>query len=145
MPGNTVDQLRVVVVFEDGTVQNDIWTLTADKDCLAHLQEVVGGLVDCVGLSPAADLWVNDEGLYLCGPNPVATVLAHVMAGRDLAQPLFGPAVFTGSADEEGATLGLTEDEAKALTTSAEWFSATESDVLAEITAVGQRMTGRLR
>lgn len=113
MTAATVDQLRVVVVFEDGTVHNDIWTLNADKDCLAHLQEVVRGLVDCVQLSATADLWVNNEGLLLCAPNPVATVLAHVMAGRDLTQPLFGPAVFTGGADAKGATLGLTQDAAQ--------------------------------
>lgn len=134
-----------VVVFEDGTVQNDTWTLTANKPSLAHLQEVVGGLVDCVGLTPTADLWVNDEGLYLCKPNPLATVLAHVVANRDLAQSLFGPAVFTGGADEEGATLGLTEDAAQALTASAEWITAAEADTLAEITLIGQRMTDRVR
>jgi len=119
--------------------------LTADKDCLAHLQEVVGGLVDCVGLTPTADLWVNDEGLYLCEPNPVASVLAHVMADRDLAQPLFGPAVFTGGVDEDGGTLGLSEEAAQGLRAQVEWLTATEASTLAEVTEIGQRMAGRLR
>jgi hypothetical protein len=145
MNETTVDQLRVVVVFEDGNVQDDLWTLTADKDCLAHLQEVVGGLVDCVGLTPTADLWVNDEGLYLCGPNPVATVLAHVLANRDLAQPLFGPAVFTGGVDEEGTTLGLTADAAQVLTAQAAWIKDAEADTLTEIALIGQRITAQVR
>ncbi len=142
---DAITQLRVVVVFEDGTVYDDTWTLTADKDCLAHLQEVVGGLVDCVGLTPTADLWVNDEGLYLCEPNPVASVLAHVMADRDLAQPLFGPAVFTGGVDEDGGTLGLSEEAAQGLRAQVEWLTATEASTLAEVTEIGQRMAGRLR
>lgn len=145
MTETTVDQLRVVVVFEDGTVQHDVWTLTADKDCLAHLQEVVGGLVDCVGLTPTTDLWVNDEGLYLCVPNPVATVLAHVLAARDLAQPLFGPAVFTGGVDGQGTTLGMTEDAAQVLADQAAWIKDAEADTLAEVALIGQRITAQVR
>jgi len=145
MTETTVDQLRVVVVFEDGTVQHDLWTLTADKDCLAHLQEVVGGLVDCVGLTPTADLWVNDEGLYLCEPNPVASVLAHVIANRDLRQPLFGPAVFTGGVDEDGATLGLSEQAAQGLRAQVDWLTVVEASTLAEVTEIGRSMSAHLR
>lgn len=141
----TVEQLRVVVVFENGALRHDTWTLTPGKGCLAHLQEVVGGLVDCVALSPTVDLWVNDEGLYRCAPNPMATVLAHVMADRDPAAPLFGPAVFTGGVDAHGETMGLTEDAAHTVTGWAAWLAATEADTLAEIALIGQRISDRVR
>lgn len=141
----TVEQLRVVVVFEDGTLRHDTWTLTPGRDCLTHLQEAVGGIVDCVGLSPTVDLWVHDEGLYRCAPNPMATALAHALAERDLTTPLFGPAVFTGGVDSTGETLGLTETTAHTLTGWVAWLTATESDTLAEIGDTGRRISEQVR
>lgn len=32
---------------------------------LSAMQDIVGGLVDCVGLTDGLDLWCNDEGIIL--------------------------------------------------------------------------------
>ena len=90
-------------------------------------------------------MWVNDEGLFLCEPNPLATMLAAGFADRDLAQPFFGPAVFTGSCDEAGSTLGLTAAQLAEVTRQAEWLREHTVDTLAEIAAIGQRITARIR
>ena len=113
--GRTV---AVVVVDPDGSSRQERWTTAADGGLLEQLQRAVGGLVDVVALSEHVDLWVNDEGLYLCEPNPVATLLA-VAYGRT-RQPYFGPAVFTGGADSNGATLSLQPELAAQLSAAAE-------------------------
>lgn len=96
--------LDVLIVEPDGTVREDTWTAAADGGVLEPLQRTVGGLVDVVALTDDVDLWVNDEGIYLCEPNPIVTLLAIALGHR---APFYGPAVFTGGADREGHTLGL--------------------------------------
>lgn len=145
MTATATNQLRVVVVGEDGVAHPALWTLDAGQGCLSHLQEAVEGLVDCVSLAPHVDLWVNDEGLYRCEPNPVVTVMAHALSGRDLSQPLFGPAVFTGGVDDEGETLGLSEDQQQTLVAAAEFMAAVEADTVAEVAAIGRRIADRVR
>lgn len=140
-----INELRVVVVGVDGIARPDLWVLDAGHDCLSHLQEAVEGLVDCVALAPHVDLWVNDEGLYRCEPNPVVTVMAHALSGRDLSQPLFGPAVFTGGVDDEGETLGLSEERQQTLVAAAEFMAAVEADTVAEVAAIGRRIADRVR
>ncbi len=76
MSSASIDQLGVVVVEVDGAVRADTWAITAEKDTLGYLQDAVGGLIDVVGLTESVDMWVNDEGLFLCEPNPLATMLA---------------------------------------------------------------------
>lgn len=109
--GRSVDVLLVGV---DGAAHRRRWTTDAHGGLLAQLQGAVGGLVDVVALADNLDVWVNDEGLYLCEPNPVATLLALAL-GRDA--PLFGPAVFTGGADQQGDTVGLDPGTCEQLTT----------------------------
>lgn len=94
----------VLVVDTDGAARRERWTTGPDGSLLAQLQTAVGGLVDVVALADNLDLWVNDEGLYLCEPNPVATLLTLAL-GRNA--PVYGPGVFTGGADPDGSTRGL--------------------------------------
>lgn len=71
---------------------------------LAALQRLVGGYVDVVRLDDGLDLWVNDEGLLQGLPvNVVATALAQT--------PLVGAAVIARS-DQDGETLGVTDEDA---------------------------------
>ncbi len=70
---------------------------------------------------------------------------ADPLADRDLAQPFFGPAVFTGSCDEAGTTLGLTVAQLAEVLRQAEWLREYTADTLAEIAAIGQGIAARIR
>lgn len=94
----------VLIVETDGTSHPQSWTPTADGGLLNQLQAAVDGLVNVVALTSRLDMWVHDEGLYVCEPNPVATLLA---LAHDRPIPCYGTAVFTGGADAHGDTLGL--------------------------------------
>ena len=111
----------VLVVDPDGAAHRERWTAGPDGSLLAQLQTAVGGLVDVVALADHLDLWVNDEGLYLCEPNPVATLLTLAL-GRNA--PVYGPAVFTGGADPDGSTRGLHARTCAQLMTAAELATA---------------------
>ena len=59
-------------------------------------------------------MWVNDEGIVKGMPmNIVATSIARGFGFTH--QAYFGPVVFTGGGDEEGETLGLSEQHVEAL------------------------------
>lgn len=103
-PVDTPRSIDVLIVETDGTSRLQSWTPTADGGLLDQLQGAVGGLVDVVALTDQLDMWVHDEGLYVCEPNPVATLLALAHGRRS---PFYGPAVFTGGADASGDTCGL--------------------------------------
>ena len=96
--------LSALLVREDGS--HEAIRLPGEGSArVAELQRLVGGFFDCVGLDPHTDMWVHDEGLFVCQPNPVASRLAAAH-GFDL-QPYYGPAVFTGGVDAQGDTLAL--------------------------------------
>lgn len=104
---------RAVTIDIDGDAKAVQWDPTT-SDTLRHLQQAVGGLVDAVTLHESVTMWVNDEGVLRGMPiNLVASSLA-----RDLGtthQPYFGPIIFTGGCDDEGETLGLSEQHVEAL------------------------------
>ncbi len=108
-------KLNVVIVGVDGTPHQETWTSTTSRDTLAWLQDTVGGLVDVVALTDTIDMWLNDEGIYQCEPNPAATLLAADLSGHGVHQMFYGPAVFTGGCDEDGTTLGLSAPAAAAV------------------------------
>jgi hypothetical protein len=70
------------------------------------LQEAVVGLGRCGGAG-CGDGYVGQGrgGLHRCG-DPVASAVAAHVRMQEL-QPFYGAAVFTGSPDEEGDTIGL--------------------------------------
>jgi hypothetical protein len=74
------------------------------------LSAAVGGWIECVGLSPDADMWVNEEGkLDKLPQNPIGTALwADKYGYSDI---IVGNIIITGGVDEEGDTVGLTEEQ----------------------------------
>ncbi|MCT2591136.1 DUF3846 domain-containing protein [Streptomyces sp. N2-109] len=71
--------------------------------------------VDLVALTSHLDMWVDDEFLYNYPDeiNPFATLLARRYGFTH--QPYHGPVLLTGGADQDGETLPLTLDRARAL------------------------------
>lgn len=110
-------QFRAVTIDVEGRAQAVEWGTSGGT--LRHLQTAVGGDVDVVPLHELVDMWVNDNGITEGQPvNVVATRIARGFGGT--VQPYFGPVVFTGGADAEGATLPLTEEAAGVLVRLAE-------------------------
>ncbi|MBO1332550.1 DUF3846 domain-containing protein [Streptomyces sp. VRA16 Mangrove soil] len=67
--------------------------------------------IDAAQITERLTLWVDDEGMLNDSPaNPCATRLYALH--RPAHQTYYGHALFTGGADAEGNTLGLTTDEA---------------------------------
>lgn len=101
-----MNPFRVVTISVDGDVQEQVWDALGSEQVSAHLHDAVGGWFDCVSLSPGLDMWVNDDGIALRLPiNAVATGVAQRFGL--VHQPYWGPAVFTGGADESGASRPL--------------------------------------
>jgi len=71
--------------------------------------------VDCIALTTAVDMWVDDEGLYHQPPNPFATALAHRYGHT--WQHLHGPVLLTGGPDDDGNTLPLDLPKLRAVLT----------------------------
>ena len=73
------------------------------------LSDAVGGMIECVGLKDA-DLWCNEngisEGLDL---NMIASAIYSDAFGA--GNPILGNVIITGSVDDEGETLGLTDEQ----------------------------------
>lgn len=93
------------------------WSLEEDS-CLSALQTAVEGYVDVVRLTDSLDMWVNDEGVFTAPLNPLAGAISSIYSARSGTprQPYFyGTVVFTGGADDEGATRPLEPAQADQL------------------------------
>jgi hypothetical protein len=102
---------QVIVVGQNGSVEGK--ELPADG--LEFLQNAVGGWVQAVDLSGAFEgitLWVNEEGKFDSSLtfNELATGIWEQSFGAN-TDYIMGNAVFTGGADDEGETLGLTYEQ----------------------------------
>ena len=73
------------------------------------LSNTVGGMIECVGLKDA-DLWCNEngiaEGLEL---NMIASAIYS--EAFNASNPILGNVIITGGVDDEGETLGLTDEQ----------------------------------
>lgn len=97
--------IKVVVINTDGTSE-----IKYIENGYLAIQKEVGGTFDIVRTS-RGDIWVHDEGIYECEPNPYITIM--VAAVNEGEGPyLWGPAVVTGPPDEEGNTISLTDAQA---------------------------------
>lgn len=96
---STPATVEVVVVKTDGSVIPARWTPREGASLLPQMQTAVGGLIDVVALTRDAAMIVNDEGIYVCDPNPVATLVC-LQLGR--TQPYFGDVVFVGGTNARG-------------------------------------------
>ena len=105
--------ITVVRLDVEGNATRAQWSPGPSGSLLEPLQAAVGGDVDVVRLHPELEMWMHDEGLYRCELNPVASAVA---AGMGFSrQPYCGPVAFTGGADEDGNTLGLSDELAEVL------------------------------
>lgn len=73
------------------------------------LYEGVHGLVELVSLNRDVDMWVNEEGKLIgLEPNIIASMIwSKVFPNPDI---IMGDVVITGGADEEGNTVGLSDE-----------------------------------
>ena len=79
------------------------------------IREVVDGYFDCIHIpSLGVDMWINDEGKLLELPiNAFGTALWVSQYG--LTDVVVGDIAITGGCDSEGATLGITTEQAIAI------------------------------
>lgn len=91
------------------TAEYAVLDLDAPAGSLKVLQDAVDGLIEPVALTPALEMYVNEEGLFrddLAGNAWVA-----LMTGRLIK----GDVVITGAVDDEGETIGLTDEQIASL------------------------------
>lgn len=96
-------------------MDTEIRTFTVG-DSYELISSAVEGWIECVHLSSlGVDLWCNEEGKLAGLPqNEIASYLFHREFGQ--FDSIRGNVIFTGGADGEGETLGLSEDQIKTLT-----------------------------
>jgi hypothetical protein len=92
------------------TTAGEVTTLDISTEPLATLQGAVGGLVQAIDLTERLTLWCNEEGKVLGqAHNPYAQYFWDKMFGA-YTDYMVGDVVFTGGTDDNGNTLGMTED-----------------------------------
>ena len=94
------DGKKEVVEFEIGKSYNLIST-------------AVGGMIECISLTNVIgqpDMWINENGKFSgLDQNPYATALwVDIYSTTDV---IMGDVIITGGADEEGETLGLSDEQ----------------------------------
>ncbi|GGO58788.1 DUF3846 domain-containing protein [Streptomyces lasiicapitis] len=67
--------------------------------------------IDAVQITERLTMWVDDEGMLNNAPPNLGATRLYALH-RPPHQAYYGHALFTGGADAEGNTLGLTQDEA---------------------------------
>ena len=84
-----------------------------NESCYNTLSEAVGGLIECVTLRDKVgvpDMWLNENGKGMgLDQNPTATALWVDM--YDITDVIMGDVIITGGADDEGYTLGLSDEQ----------------------------------
>lgn len=89
--------LNVIIVDPDGTVRH-----TDIENELGAFQAIVGGYIEGV-YGRVGTIYVNEEGLLRSLPvNPLATLFAERVLGRQAQYPLVGTVFIVGPADTEG-------------------------------------------
>jgi len=78
------------------------------------------GLVEVVELKHGIDMWLNEEGKYVFGtPIPTevlnrrATMFAHEAHSISVHDVIVGNVLFTGGLDDDGETVGLSDEQVK--------------------------------
>lgn len=90
------DNTHEVVEFEVGNSYNT-------------LRDAVGGYIECVSINNEMDIWLNEEGkLNGLDLNIIAT--AFYQMRYKTSDFIVGNVIITGGADEEGDTLGLSDE-----------------------------------
>lgn len=108
MSTDTPERIAVRIDVDAETTRVDFAT-----DPLAALQRAVGGDIESVQLNDAMSMFANEDGIAQFGVrarNVAAEALVLWLTGQGVA--LLGPVVVTGRVDDEGDTLGLSEEQA---------------------------------
>ena len=102
--------MKAVIIKTDSTKSVAEFT---SETCYDLLSKTVGGLIECVTLRDkegTPDMWINENGKYSgLDQNPTATALWVDM--YDLTDVIMGDVIITGGSDEEGETLGLSDEQ----------------------------------
>ena len=89
----------------------------SNENALSVLQAGVGGYIEMVSLSEELTLWVNEEGKLVDLPhNFFGQFLWDNFLPVHQEDYIVGDIVLTGGADEEGNTLGLSEQQLEIIT-----------------------------
>lgn len=86
----------------------EVTELDISKDSLRTLQTAVDGLIQPVDFYDFT-MWVNEEGLLR------NDLQRNLVALGFYPTPIMGTIVFTGLSDEEGETLGLSENNSNSI------------------------------
>ena len=108
--------MKALVIKTTGEVKEVEFT---QGTALSVLQSGVDGWVQAIDLSDDLTLWLNEEGKLVDLPHNIAAqALWDSRFGYD-TDYLVGDVVLTGGVNEEGETLGLSDEQVESLTASA--------------------------
>ena len=99
--------IAALMVTTDRTVHDLLLDRSAPLGILTGMYAAIGcRTVELVSLTPTLSAWFDEEGAIAAQPNfPVSMYLSN---HHHLNHQIFyGPAVFTGGADDEGKTRGI--------------------------------------
>lgn len=107
------------------TTENEFRVLDLGESTLKTLQEGVGGYIQPVDYGNELTMWVNEEGKLTGLPlNPTGTLWWASIFPNHLDY-IMGDVVFTGGTDDEGDTIGLTDEQIETLTAMfTDWMTA---------------------
>ncbi|NNC14067.1 DUF3846 domain-containing protein [Planctomonas sp. JC2975] len=101
--------LNGIVIDQEGTLSTVQIDSTTSQTRLAGMYKALDcDLVDVVRLADGIDCWVDDEGLYNAGFNPVLTRMTN---RTRFTSPLLGAGLFLGVNEATGETVSLTAEQ----------------------------------
>lgn len=110
MPNTRTTTGFALLIRTDGQFRLLDWPANGDQHLKILYAACDADHIDAVRITEALTMWVDDEGLINeVMPNVGATRLYALH--RTPHQVYYGHALFTGGADAEGNTLGLSADE----------------------------------
>jgi len=93
----------------------EVIELDITADSLTTLQTAVGGWVQAIDIATDMTMWCNEEGKLISLPhNPFAQFMWDKSFGT-YTDYIVGDIVLTGGTDEDGATLGLTDEQVQVI------------------------------
>lgn len=98
-----------IKVNPNGTIEE----LTVEGEAYPVLRHAVGGLIEPIQWADDIESYHNEEFLYAEGEEfDQVNLVAALMGGPS---KVYGPMIFTGGIDDEGETVGLSEENAQNL------------------------------
>lgn len=99
-------QGKAVVITTEGT--KSVVTFTIGES-YKILSDTVEGMIECVRLSENEDMWCNENGI---AEGRSLNMIASAIYSEtfNAGNPILGNVIITGGADDEGETLGLSDE-----------------------------------